>query len=388
MALLGLTFKAGTDDLRESPALRLGRALLARGAQVVVYDPLAGASGAAQLRGPGPGAGLPTPIRPRQGQAGRERGRCRAAAPHAVVVATEWPEFATLDWAALAPTMAGDVVVDGRRIVDAAAATAAGLRVVALGVELGARCRRPAARSSSLPAGPSAGRSGAARRRPAAAGQQDSGHEQPDERADDVDAHVHDPPGAVRDERLVPFVADRVERRQAHGQDGLADGRARTVRPGRRGTARRAAAKTAMCASARRGRSTAGVLADVQAALRREQEDEPHPGHGGQPADETAGWRADAWGRSPWQGDLDVAVTHPQREVAQPAHPGQRPRHGLGVAGRRARLAALRRPGAVRDAVGVQARRWWGTSPPRRRAGRTSRGAAGSARGSPPAGRR
>ena len=52
------------------------------------------------------------------------------------MVATEWPQFGTLDWAAIAPTMAGDVVIDGRRIVDAGAAAAAGLRVVALGVEV------------------------------------------------------------------------------------------------------------------------------------------------------------------------------------------------------------------------------------------------------------
>jgi len=51
------------------------------------------------------------------------------------VVATEWPEFGMLDWASIAPAMAGDLVVDGRRIVDAAAASAAGLRVIALGVE-------------------------------------------------------------------------------------------------------------------------------------------------------------------------------------------------------------------------------------------------------------
>ena len=53
----------------------------------------------------------------------------------AVVVATEWPEFGTLDWSSLAPSMAGDLIVDGRRIVDVAGGPAAGLRVVALGVE-------------------------------------------------------------------------------------------------------------------------------------------------------------------------------------------------------------------------------------------------------------
>jgi UDPglucose 6-dehydrogenase len=67
---------------------------------------------------------------------------CQGAA--AVLIATEWPELATLDWRAIAPTMAGDLVVDGRRIVDARAATAAGLRVLSLGVERAAAELQPA----------------------------------------------------------------------------------------------------------------------------------------------------------------------------------------------------------------------------------------------------
>jgi hypothetical protein len=47
-----------------------------------------------------------------------------------VVVATEWPASAALDWAATAPSMADDILVDRRRIVDAAA-----LRVLELGAE-------------------------------------------------------------------------------------------------------------------------------------------------------------------------------------------------------------------------------------------------------------
>ncbi len=129
VALLGLTFKAGTDDLRESPALRLGRALLERGAHLVTYDPVALAPGAALLQQIAleRGAGLVE-------VASSVTEACRAA--NAVVVATEWPEFGALDWAGIAPAMAGDLVVDGRRIVDGGAAAAAGLRVVALGVEL------------------------------------------------------------------------------------------------------------------------------------------------------------------------------------------------------------------------------------------------------------
>jgi len=133
VALLGLTFKAGTDDLRESPALRLGQALLARGATVVAYDPVSLEAGVAALARLAPDAPLEA--------ASSVAAACAGA--DAVVVATEWPEFADLDWAALAPTMAGDVVVDGRRVVDTEAAAAAGLRVVALGVEVTGAALQP-----------------------------------------------------------------------------------------------------------------------------------------------------------------------------------------------------------------------------------------------------
>lgn len=127
VALLGLTFKAGTDDLRESPALRLGQALLARGAVVVAFDPLALETGVAALRRAVPEVGTTLLAAPDEPSA--------CAGADAVVVATEWPQFAQLDWEAIAATMRGRVVIDGRRIVDVAVATAAGLRVVALGVE-------------------------------------------------------------------------------------------------------------------------------------------------------------------------------------------------------------------------------------------------------------
>ena len=130
VALLGLTFKAGTDDLRESPALRLARALLARGASVAAWDPLALEPGVALLRheagaGTGPARAIEA--------AGSVVDAVRDA--DAVVVATEWPELGRLDWASLAPAMAGNVIIDGRQIVDVASATAAGLHVVSLGVE-------------------------------------------------------------------------------------------------------------------------------------------------------------------------------------------------------------------------------------------------------------
>ena len=106
--------------------MRLGQALLARGATVVAFDPVSLETGVALISGGAPDAHIEAAPSVADACAGAE----------AVVVATEWPEFAALDWAALAPTMAGTVVIDGRRIVDTATATAAGLRVLALGVEV------------------------------------------------------------------------------------------------------------------------------------------------------------------------------------------------------------------------------------------------------------
>jgi hypothetical protein len=73
-----------------------------------------------------------------------------------VVVATEWPELAALDWAAIAPTMAGDLVIDGRRVVDARAASAAGLRLLSLGVEA-ASVEAVGAQAAGVAAAPRAG---------------------------------------------------------------------------------------------------------------------------------------------------------------------------------------------------------------------------------------
>jgi UDPglucose 6-dehydrogenase len=134
VALLGLTFKAGTDDLRESPALRLGKALLARGATVVAFDPVALEPGVAQLATEAAEGSILT----------ADSAAAALVGADAAVVATEWPEFGQLEWASIAPTMAGRVVIDGRRAIDADAATSAGLRVVALGVELKSAALQPA----------------------------------------------------------------------------------------------------------------------------------------------------------------------------------------------------------------------------------------------------
>jgi UDPglucose 6-dehydrogenase len=52
----------------------------------------------------------------------------------AVVLVTEWPEFLDLDWSEVAAAMAGDVVIDGRNALDAAAVRSAGLVYEGIGV--------------------------------------------------------------------------------------------------------------------------------------------------------------------------------------------------------------------------------------------------------------
>jgi UDPglucose 6-dehydrogenase len=134
VALLGLSFKAGTDDLRESPAIRLGQALAARGATLATFDPVSLQTGTALLARLAPDAAIEP--------ASSAAAACVGA--DAVVVATEWPEFHELRWSEIAAGMSGTVVIDGRRVVDAASATAAGLRVVALGVEVTGAALQPA----------------------------------------------------------------------------------------------------------------------------------------------------------------------------------------------------------------------------------------------------
>lgn len=117
VALLGLAFKANTDDVRESPALALATHLRAAGARVVGYDPRAEAKARAADPALETAAGALD----------------AAEGADALLVATEWAEFRTLDWDALAARAAGRVVYDTRDIVDVEAAEAAGFTVEQLG---------------------------------------------------------------------------------------------------------------------------------------------------------------------------------------------------------------------------------------------------------------
>jgi UDPglucose 6-dehydrogenase len=117
VAILGATFKPGTDDLREAPALYLARDLLAEGATVRIYDPVALA---------GVGAELPD-VELVDDPLDAVRGA------HAAVIATEWEEIVTLDPADLKEALGYPIVVDGRNCLDAEAALAAGLHYHGIG---------------------------------------------------------------------------------------------------------------------------------------------------------------------------------------------------------------------------------------------------------------
>ena len=116
IALLGLTFKPGTDDLRDAPALDIARRLLSAGAAVSAFDPV-------------------VKVLPEEFKAIRLAHDIYEAADRvdAVVLTTEWPEFTLIDPAKLCEVMRGDVVIDGRNCLPEASFATSGLRLIGFG---------------------------------------------------------------------------------------------------------------------------------------------------------------------------------------------------------------------------------------------------------------
>ncbi|MDQ6605581.1 MAG: UDP-glucose/GDP-mannose dehydrogenase family protein [Actinomycetota bacterium] len=111
VALLGLAFKANTDDMREASSLVLSARLQADGARVRAYDPVADAEASKLMIGVDFADSALEAVQNAD----------------AVIIVTEWPEFGELDWAAVAQRAAGTLVIDGRNCVDPDAVRAAGL---------------------------------------------------------------------------------------------------------------------------------------------------------------------------------------------------------------------------------------------------------------------
>jgi UDPglucose 6-dehydrogenase len=119
VAVWGLTFKAGTDDLRDSPAISVVERLVHRGATVKAFDPTVAGS-------------LPT----RLGHLAIEvcadpYAACAGAAVLAVL--TEWDEFRWLDFEKVAEAMATPTILDARNLLDPASVRRRGFRYLGMG---------------------------------------------------------------------------------------------------------------------------------------------------------------------------------------------------------------------------------------------------------------
>jgi UDPglucose 6-dehydrogenase len=103
LALFGLTFKAGTDDLRDSPALAVAALLKQAGADLVGYDPSLTVGN--------------TKIDGRLLTAADDP-YVAAKDAEAIVILTEWPDFRVLDWSRIAAAVRQPIIVDTRNLLD------------------------------------------------------------------------------------------------------------------------------------------------------------------------------------------------------------------------------------------------------------------------------
>src|SRR5213076_2390065 len=115
IALLGLAFKAGTDDMREAPSIVLASRLLAEGAEVRAWDPVA----------------EPGDLLPGVRMCATVLDAVRDA--DAAVIVTEWPELRDLASTDVRDAMARPLIVDGRNLLDPDATRAVGFAYEGIG---------------------------------------------------------------------------------------------------------------------------------------------------------------------------------------------------------------------------------------------------------------
>jgi UDPglucose 6-dehydrogenase len=125
IAVLGFAFKKDTNDVRHSPAAVVCRQLVAERARLCIYDPQVTAE---TIRGELPGDSVDTQIEIAQSA----RDACRGA--HAIVIATDWDEFKTLDFELIFSEMTKPAFVfDGRNILELEALKKIGFRAFGVG---------------------------------------------------------------------------------------------------------------------------------------------------------------------------------------------------------------------------------------------------------------
>ena len=112
LGVLGLAFKGGTDDVRESPSLQIVQALIAEGCEIAVFDPAAMSNAKKVL-----------------GDSVRYVSDAYAAAEgaDALLILTEWREFAALDLPRIKTLLKYPIVLDGRNLYSPAEMARAGL---------------------------------------------------------------------------------------------------------------------------------------------------------------------------------------------------------------------------------------------------------------------
>ena len=123
-ALWGLAYKPNTDDMREAPSRVIVHALIARGARVRAYDPVARAE-AARIFGDVPGLTLV------------DSAPLALERADALLIVTEWKEFRTPDLDAMREALKDRLVFDGRNLYEPATMRAAGIEYHAIGRPVG-----------------------------------------------------------------------------------------------------------------------------------------------------------------------------------------------------------------------------------------------------------
>jgi UDPglucose 6-dehydrogenase len=121
ITVLGLAFKGGTDDTRESPSMRVVQALLAEGVVLRLHDPKA----------------MPLLAKVLPEEPGRltycDSPYSAASQAQALLVLTDWPEYRKLDWSRICREMEVPLVIDGRNLLDPQQLRQAGFEYISMG---------------------------------------------------------------------------------------------------------------------------------------------------------------------------------------------------------------------------------------------------------------
>ncbi len=116
--VLGLSFKAHTDDVRESGAIDIIKRLQSKGAKVRAHDPLSLLTAQKVIDGD-----IKFIAQPIEGARGAD----------AIVIATEWPQFKDLDWQAIKKSARGSLIIDGRNLLDSSQMRSLGFMYESIG---------------------------------------------------------------------------------------------------------------------------------------------------------------------------------------------------------------------------------------------------------------